>query len=65
MGLAAILATAIKDILLPIIEEQIAKASAEPTMITADVMQAKLVETGAYERLANATVLALLPPDTL
>ncbi|MCE5247942.1 hypothetical protein LLG88_13595 [bacterium] len=61
--LAKILAAGVKNILLPIIEQEIAKAN-EPTLITRDMMDARLAETGAYERMANATLLALLPPPT-
>lgn len=63
MGLAAILAAAIKDLLLPIIEEQIAEAGA-PTLITRADMDTRLATTGAYERLANRVALEThpLPP---
>jgi hypothetical protein len=64
VNLIAILMAAVKDILLPELEEQIAAAGA-PTLITRADMDQRLAATGAYERLANRVALDThpLPPD--
>jgi hypothetical protein len=64
VGLTAILIAAVKDLLLPKLEEQIAEAGA-PTLITRADMDKRLADTGAYERMANRVALEThqMPPD--